>query len=403
MSRKRWEEIRDADLQGLKYFKQLAPLLKRLRDVGCQRDKAGNRDFHFDQYCLLLLLAMFNPIASSLRALQQASELPRLQKRLGIKRVSLGSLSEAAGVFDPEPLRQLVAEFGASMPDLPNDPRLSDLKQAVTLVDGTLLTALPRIAKAFWAGQPTGHRDFAWRLHTHFELLRGVPMQVTLTEPRNGGASGERHVLKQKLESDRCYVLDRGYQSMELFNRIVAAGSSYVCRIRESARVEVIHERPLSDEARRQNIVHDAVVWLGGSQKQDHAVRVITLQVTPHIKRSGHKGDAGPASDGLLLMATNLLDVPAEIVALLYQYRWQIEIFFRFFKCMLGCSHLFSHHRHGIEIQVYCAILACLLLSLWTSRQPTKRTYEMICWYLLGWADEEDLQRHVEKLKPHTS
>ena len=67
----------------LKYFDRLAPLLARLDDVGCERDRAGNRQLHFDQYCMLILLYLFNPIVTSLRGLQQASELAKVQKRLG--------------------------------------------------------------------------------------------------------------------------------------------------------------------------------------------------------------------------------------------------------------------------------------------------------------------------------
>ena len=62
---------------------------------------------------------------------------------------------------------------------------------------------------------------------------------------------------------------------------------------------------------------------------------------------------------------------------------------------------MLSHSQSGIEIQTYCAIIACLLISLWTGRQPTLRTYEMICYYFCGLADEEELLRHLAKLKPH--
>src|SRR5262245_36517436 len=99
------------ELQGWKYFRQLTPLLARLHGAGCQRDKAGNRALHFDQYCALILLALFNPVARSLRGLSQASGLQKVQVRLGVRRASLGSLSEAAGVFDPDLLLPVVAEL----------------------------------------------------------------------------------------------------------------------------------------------------------------------------------------------------------------------------------------------------------------------------------------------------
>jgi hypothetical protein len=79
--------------------------------VGCQRDKAGNRQLHMGQYCALVLLFMFNPCVRTLRALQQASELRNVQRKLGCSRASLGSLSEATDVFEPERLREIIGEL----------------------------------------------------------------------------------------------------------------------------------------------------------------------------------------------------------------------------------------------------------------------------------------------------
>ena len=82
MAGKKRQDVREEDVAGLKYFDKLAPLLGRLHDVSCQRDKAGNRDLHFDQYCLLVLMFLFNPVVRSLRAIQQASELRKVQRTL---------------------------------------------------------------------------------------------------------------------------------------------------------------------------------------------------------------------------------------------------------------------------------------------------------------------------------
>src|SRR3990167_8763311 len=92
------------------------------------------------------------------------------------------------------------------------------------------------------------------------------------------------------------------------------------------------------------------------------------------------------------------MDLPAELIVLMYRYRWQIELFFRWFKCVLGCKHLLAHSENGLTIQVYCALIASLLIRLWTGRKPTKRTFEMICLYFQGWATLEELIEHIEKL-----
>jgi hypothetical protein len=229
-------------------------------------------------------------------------------------------------------------------------------------------------------------------------VLRGVPVRMELTDARNRGNSNEKASLKRLLEADRCYVTDRGYEQFALFNDIVRARSSFVCRVRGDHVFTVEQTRPLSAEAQALGVIEDSVGRLGSPKSKridhpDHTVRLVRVRVTPHPKRGGQEYE--------LVLVTNLLDVPAEVIALIYRYRWTIEIFFRFFKHVLGCRHLLSTDPVGIEIQTYCAIIACLLISLWTGRRPTLRTYEMICYYLMGWANEEELLNHFAKLKSH--
>jgi hypothetical protein len=393
--------------QGLKYLDQLDTLLRRLHDVGGERDTAHNRKLHFDQYCMLVLLFLFNPAVKTLRSLQQTSELKNVQKRLGCPRMSLGSFSESATVFDPQRLQAIIGELGRRLQPHSRDPRLKDLRHTVTLVDATLLTALPRMAEAAFLKAANGSGLVKWRLHTHFEVDRHVPLRIDVTRAA-GGDADERAVLERTIAADRLYVMDRGYAKFHLFNKIVAAQSSYLCRVRDNSVWEVIEDRPLSPAALAERVTSDAIVTLGATSKKqarpDHKLRLITIQCQPHRKagrsqRYSRAGSTGPACDGVLRLATNLLDVPAEIIALLYHYRWTIEIFFRFFKQILGCRHLLSHSQNGIEIQTYCAIIACMLISLWTDKKPTLRTCEMVCWYLMGVADLEEMLGHIEKLK----
>ena len=402
MARKKREKIESKDITGLKYFDKLAPLLQRLHDEGCERDTAGNRQLHFDQYCLLILLYLFNPVVTSLRGMQQASELEKVQKKLGCSRASLGSLSEAASVFDAERLKEIIAELGEQVKSLGRDARLKDIDQTLTLVDGTLLAALPRLMHASWLKSQTGSGLVKWRLHTHFEVDRYVPTRIDVT-PDDGGEHDERAVLARTIESDRLYVMDRGYAKFALFNQIVAAQSSYVCRLRDNSAYDVLEERPLTDADRAAGVLSDQIVRFTNGKagaRLDHALRLVCVKCSPHTSRGKYRGgSSGVDSDGVLRIATNLLDVPAEIVALIYSWRWAIEIFFRFFKHLLGCRHLLSHSQNGIEIQTYCAIIACLLISLWTGRKPTLRTYEMICFYFCGLASEDELLAHLAKLK----
>jgi hypothetical protein len=399
MAGKRRDDVREDDVTGLKYFDKLAPLLARLHEVGCERDKAGNRKLYYDQYCMLVLLFLFNPVVRSLRAIEQASELRKVQRKLGCQRASLGSLSEATDVFQPERLKEIIAELGKQLEPIARDPRLKDVQHTLTLVDGTLMKGLPVLVQAALPDPRTAKLKAKFRLHTQFDLERGVPIRIDVTEGIGKGAADERAVLARALESGRCYVKDRGYAKFQLFNEIVATGSSYVCRLRDNSRYEIEQQRPLAAEDVEAGIILDAIVGLGEykgvKDRPDHPLRLVVVKTAPHEKRGG------PASNGLLLIATNLLDLPAWIIALIYRYRWTIEVFFRFFKHMLGCRHLLSRDPAGVEIQTYCAIIACMLISLWTGRKPTLRTYEMICHYFTGLAEEDELLAHLAKLQAH--
>ena len=399
MARQADEKILAKDITGLKYFDQLAPLLQRLHDDGCGRDKAGNRTLHYDQYCMLLLLYLFNPIVTSLRGIQQASELKKVQKKLGCARASLGSLSEATSVFDAERLKEIIDELGKQLKPLQQDKRLSDIKQTITLVDGSLLSALPMMMEASWRKANDGNGMVKWRLHTHFEILRGVPTRIDVT-PNGGGGHDERAVLSGVIEPDRLYVTDRGYAKFALFNQIVNSKSSYVCRLRDNSVWTVAKENYRNDNAELNEIISDEIVEFSKGSNLNHQVRVICIRVNPHTTRGRlRSGSSGVDSDGILRIATNLQEVPADVIGLIFSERWAIEIFFRFFKQILGCRHLLIHNQTANEIQTYCAIIACMLIALWTGKKPTLRTYEMICFYFTGMADEDELMAHIEKLK----
>ncbi len=324
-------KVKSKDIQGLKYLDMIAPLLERLHSDMCKRDKAGNRDLHYDQYSMLILLYMFNPTVTALRSIPQASELAKVKKRLGCEKTSLTSLSEASRVFDSDRLKAIIAELGEQAAPVNQKQRLTDVPQTITLVDGSLVSALPNLIQASILKQTEGSGLVKWRLHTYFEVDRYIPTRIDVT-PDGGGEYDERFMLEQTIEPDKLYVMDRGYAKFELFNEVVAGRSSYVCRLRDNSIYEIVEDRSLSQEAIEADILSDQVVRFGNQTGKsrinpDHPIRLLQIRCTPHKNRTGGKPGRfkAPNSDGILRIATNLLDVPAEIIALIYSQRWIIE------------------------------------------------------------------------------
>jgi len=379
MPRSRRRTVREADLQGFKYFRLLPPLLERLHQVGTARDKAHNRQLFFDYYAALVLLYFFNPIITSLRALQQASGLNKVQKLLGVDRQSLGSLSEATGVFDAEALRHIVQELAQQTLPLEKGHQAEALR-GLTAVDGSVLPALPKMLWALW--QDADHR--AAKLHLHFDVLKGVPCDAQITP----AACSETAQLMAMLQPDRFYVMDRGYASHELIQAIIRIGASFVVRVKDNTAFGLVQEFVLSEEARAAGVIRDvALLRLGTLYRPGSLRQRLRLVVVRYTKPNGTTED--------IWLITNRFDLAAELIALVYRYRWTVELFFRWFKCILGCRHLLSQDANGVAIQCYVALVASLLVVLWTGRKPSKRTWEMLQFYLIGWASLDELEHHL--------
>ena len=352
----------------LKLVARATGLFGRLRKAGTERDKAGNRELLYSNYAALVLLSMFNPVMQTVRGLQQLSTLKNVQKRLGVSRVSLGSFSESCRVFDPEVLVPLVQELLADLPAshsgsgphrrIPDTiPR--ELAERLVAVDGSTLRALPQIVTA------SSRKGGAWKMHLQFRPLRGLPVAAQLGREYE---DDERDVLGANLEAGCVYIADRGYEKYALYNQIVEAKSDYVIRGRLRP-VEIITSNPLSDADRAARVISDEIVKFPPSRKAaevDHSLRRIIV-----AKRDqGRVRSDRPKADQIVLY-TNMLTVPASVVAAVYELRWSIELFFRFLKQVLGLRRLFSDKSEAASIQVYCALIACLLLAQVTGGRVT--------------------------------
>ena len=399
-------KIKPSDLKDLKKLGHIASLLEPLHEIGGERDKANNRSLHMDEYCLLVLMWLFNPVIDSLRGMQQASELDVVRKRLGVGRASLGSLSESVTVFDPEPLAKISAELGDKLPDRTPE-KFKNVNKKITAVDGSVFKILAQVGRLAWVPTSGGKSSCGYRLHAQFEVFKGIPSRIDMTGSNPKGEADERIVLEKSVEPDRCYLIDRGYRKYTLWNTINDKDSQYVCRLYDRDAWEVESDNELSDQAKTQNILSDQIVRFGNENSRttlpNHVTRVVVVKVQPHDSRKAKNAQCGPSSDGYLRIATNNLEVPAEIIAALYELRWTIELYFRIIKQLLGCRHLLSHNPAGATIQMYMAIIACIMIMSMTGKQPTKRTYEMITFYFMGWASLEELQAHINKLQPSTA
>jgi hypothetical protein len=364
--------VSEAELANWKllevFQRRLQPILEQAPPTPTEQDP--RRKLLSADYFSLLLFGLLNPVLKTTRALCAATQLKRMQEQVCRGTVSLGSFSEMQHLVDPELLAGLLRSLAGEAQPVFGDERVRAHIKELIANDGTLLPALPRMAWALW--QDSQHR--AGKLHLELSVWREVPVEFTVTE----GNGSERAAWKEKLRAGVCYVNDRHYShDYKLIKHVQAAGASHVLRLYNNAGFERLGPaRALSEADRAAGVVEDVAVRLG--EGSDGPVGRLV-----RVEADGH---------GFLLF-TNLLELPAELVALIYRYRWQIELFFKWLKCILGCRHWMAESPAGVTIQVYCALIASVLLVLWTGRKPTKRQWEALQLYWLGWASVDELER----------
>ena len=247
--------------------------------------------------------------------------------------------------------------------NIPHDRRLDEITRKLIAVDGSFFTVAPRIAWAIYNNSGKGNV----RMHLQFNVIDGLPDHVTLTD----GQSSETQQLRESLRPGCFFVMDRGFQDYGLFEDILAAESDFLVRLRKSAATRVIEQRPLTAADQAAGIRRDAVVQLGCREDQTPDLPPLRLVEVQYTDREGQ--------EQTMRLLTNRLDLSAWMIALIYQHRWQVELFFRWLKCTAHFNHFFSESRSGMTLQIYITMIRLLLIAIETGAKPSKYDYALLC------------------------
>ena len=374
-------EIAEADLHHWRVLQEFEEAVQRaaaklkinLADADRERQLSQGR------YLGLFLFGLFNPVIESMRGLCAVTSLSRVQKEVSGARIPRTNFSEMQHVVDPALLHEVFQDLAGRAPAhaAPN-PALAKLK--LIAQDGSLWRALPRMA---WAEYGIGRDGDAngVRLHVRFNLVEGKPEDAKVQR----GKSCERRALRDMCMPGQINVGDRYYgEDYKLFADVARKGAFFVFRFRESAVINAEEELPVTAEDRAAGVVRHLWATLGATD----ALRSIRLRVVEIRTAEQH-----------IFLATNLPveKASAALVGLIYRKRWDIELFFRWIKCILGCRHFFAESPSGAAIQLYLALIASLLFQYYTGRRPNKRIMELIHFYMMGWVERDELAALLDK------
>ena len=377
---------------GRRFIRLLDGQLQHLREH-CSH---GNRSLHYDQLVVAHLLAFFNPILSGLRKIEDIFEVPAVRRRLKMPRVPKSTLADAQQLFDPELLLPLFESLKKRANIQEHDPRLNGVANKLLAVDGSFFAVASRITWALYNHSAKNKLTQGnVRAHVHFDILRGVPDHATITD----GRASEAEQLRLALRSGCFYVCDRGFQQYQLFADIIAKGSDFLGRLRKTARYQPIETLPLTAADQVAGVLSDTIVrmgWRGNCTALKQPLRLVEI--------------AQPDKpDKPLRLLTNRFDLSGETISVIYRHRWQVELFFRWLKCMANFKHFYSESQRGMTIQIYIALIGTLLIAIETGARrvglwpPSSYDYALMSMAVAGLAPLDEILAQAAKRRAERS
>lgn len=309
------------------------PLERRLAQHEQGHPPNHRETFHFKDFVRLLVYYFTKGCESGRLLLTDRDSVP---EELELPEVKRSTFFDAFHRFPAEWFIPLLAALLTTVawmeiPDLATLGRLM-------CVDGSVF---PAVANMLWAAYTSKHK--AIRLHLCFELNRMIPAHFLV----DTGNSNEKRALLQMLEAGVTYIADRGYLSFPLLAAIAAAEAFFVIR----AKINLVYKRV-------EKLPVDLPVCV------QHLFRHVTDQRV-HLKnakgRPIYRLVKFWVGKEQYLILTNRLDLTTFQVILLYAYRWQVELVFRFLKRSLNGLHLLSQSENGVTIHFYALLIAALL------------------------------------------
>jgi hypothetical protein len=368
-------------IMGVKYARMLQRHVSQLR----QSDPHGNRKLFYDDVVIMHLLAFFNPTLKSLRTIEDFSQTRLARKHLTPRKLCRSTLSDFHRLCEPSRLEPIVEQLrsalrrrrgnNATPVDLPEEVR------QLVAVDGSFFGAAADVAWAVQHSTNTGRKRASVRLDLSLNVVNWTPVACHVS----GVRQSESEQAIPAIQPGAIHIYDRGIFSFKLLVAHAEQKSFFVNRIRTAGRrcpnFVAEEERPLTKTDCARGVISDRIGRMPGSAHcpgPELRLREIIIR-------------APDEPGGQIRLITNLLDVEAQHVGIMYRYRWQVELFFRWLKVFANFNHLITHSREGVLLSFYVAVIGVLLIYLHTDAKPSKYAFSLLSLVASGGATLEEI------------
>lgn len=275
------------------------------------------------------------------------------------KNVSRSNLSKANETRDV----RIFKEFADKMVSLARDKR-SGIKEFflsnnVYAFDSSTISLCLSV---FWWTK-LHHGKGGVKLHELYDVKNDIPAFSVITD---ASVSDSKVMNLIPYERESFYIFDRAYMATQHLFSIEMASAYFVVREKHKMVYEVVEDKGYNNP--QTGIMADMTIRFKGhktkKQYPNNLRRVVFYD---------HEGNR------TFVFYTNNFDITAEDVALLYKYRWRVELFFKWMKQHLRIKEFYGTSENAVKIQIYAAIIAyCLVVIVQEDMKINLQTYDVL-------------------------
>jgi hypothetical protein len=234
------------------------------------------------------------------------------------------------------------------------DSRLNDADlKRLYIMDSSTISLFKDILKGVGRNPKNGKKKGGIKAHTIIKASENVPCLVRYSE-----AARHDHMFLEevmKLPKGSIITFDKGYVDYARYEAFSEKSIWYVTRLKSNATYKAREEFDIPDDADSGVLKDEEVVlYYGKNKTQEHRARRIAYWDNENKR--------------LFEFITNNFDMIAEKIAFIYKKRWQIELLFKQLKQNFPLKYFLGDNENAIEIQIWAAMLANLLITLVKSK-----------------------------------
>ena len=330
------EALIDTQKEVVWFHKITGPVLELLTKKRISPQVDTGEKLFFSRFVTLLLYFYIQGI-DSLRTLVTILKVDENIEKIDLCQIGLSTIHDAFCRYQVDLFKSIYVRLLQTFPVT----CLEEFKALgrFVLTDGSIF---PMSINNMWAEFRRNSR--ALKLHLNFYLNQMIPACFLVTS----GKGDERKALSKMIEEAVTYIADRGYISFEFFKTILDKNAFFIIRTRKNLHCQLIEQLPV--------------------QLKD-SVKFIFFKVTDELVRFDADSYQIPyrrisfrTRNTLFVLVTNRMDLTTYQIIRLYAFRWQIELFFRYFKRTLNGIHIIHNSQNGVTTQFYIMLISNLLL-----------------------------------------